>query len=606
MNDNKFRHLTDSEIVLLKSQGNAASDWMQLEICDPFVPECFVNNRFAGHVRIGQQVMSFHTDKGLSLPEGVYNSTLSNVVIGNHVAVHNVAMLSGYVIGDGSLVFNVSQMTAGNEWPRAHPMNENEGRALVLSPDMNVADAYLWARLRGHKRLMDRFDTFSRNGSTEFSGKCTVGECAVIRNTTEIHNVTILSSKESPSYVVDNILLSDGIVGFGCSVMYGCMASRFFLGENVHLEYGLRINDSVVGDNSTVARCEVANSMIFPAHEQHHNSSFLIAALLQGQSNLASGATIGSNHNGRTADNELSAGRGFWPGLCVSLKHSSRFASYCLLSKGDYPYEMNIMLPFALVNNNVAKNQLEILPAYWWLYNMYALKRNESKFAARDRRRYKSQNIEFDPFAPDTAEEILQGRNLVKLWTERAYMDNDGKDRLVITADGMENSRRKTVLLKAGAAYRAYEEMLIYYAVKTLIATYGEDFPPLTLADNKRCVVWFNIGGQLVGHDDLKQLIDDVENGSLNSWSDVNQRLDLLWNEYPQQKARHAYQMLCELSGKKILTEADWFGYCSKYRSICIYVADQVRITRQKDNDNPYRSLAYWDENERAAVLDLN
>lgn len=606
MKDSKFRPLTDSEIVLLKNQGNTASDWALLEICDPFVPELLVGNRFLGHVKIGIQTSAVHHDKGLSLPEGVYNSTLLDVELGDHVYVHNVAMLSDYVIGNGTVIFNVSQMTAGKEWPRIYPMNENEGRELVLSSHMNVADAYLWARLRGHKELMVRFESFSRKGLGQFNGKCVVGECATIRNTTDIHNVTILSSQESPSYIADNILLSDGVVGFGCSVTYGCMASRFLLGENVHLEYGLRINDSVVGDNSTIARCEVANSMIFPAHEQHHNSSFLIAALLQGQSNLASGATIGSNHNGRTADNELSAGRGFWPGLCVSLKHSSRFASYCLLSKGDYPYEMNIMLPFSLVNNNVTKNQLEILPAYWWLYNMYALKRNESKFAARDKRFYKSQNIEFDPFAPDTAEEILQGRNLIKLWTERAYMENDGKEHLVVTADGMENSRRKTVILKAGAAYRAYEEMLIYYAVKTLVGAYGDTFPPLTLADCKRCMVWFNIGGQLIGHDDLEQLIGDVEKGILNSWADVNQRLNLLWDEYPLQKARHAYQMLCELSGKKILSESDWNGYCSRYRSICLYVVDQVRVTRQKDHDNPYRSLSYWDENERAAVLGLN
>lgn len=606
MNDNKFRQLSASEIVLLKNLGNMASDWTLLEVCDPFVPELFVNNRFYGYVRIGLQDQLTHADKGLSLPEGVYNSTLSNVEIGDHVAVHNVAMLSDYVVGDGCLIFNVSQMTAGTEWPKIHPMNENGGRELVVSADMNVADVYLWARMRGHKGLMARFESFSRQGVSQFNGKCVVGNHAVIRNTTEIHNVTILSSQVSPSYIVDNILLSDGVVGYGCSVMYGCMASRFLLGENVHLEYGLRINDSVVGDNSTIARCEVANSMIFPAHEQHHNSSFLIAALLQGQSNLASGATIGSNHNGRTADNELTAGRGFWPGLCVSLKHPSRFASYCLLSKGDYPYEMNILLPFSLVNNNVSKNQLEIMPAYWWLYNMYALKRNESKFATRDKRYYKSQNIEFDPFAPDTAEEILQARNLIKLWTERAYMDNDGNDHLVVTADGMENSRRKTVILKAGAAYRAYEEMLIYYAVKTLSEVYGDTFPPLTLADSKRCMVWFNIGGQLVGYEDLKQLKDDVEGGLLNSWADVNERLNCLWADYPLQKARHAYQILCELSAKKILSEEDWSKYCSRYRSICLYVAEQVRITRQKDHDNPYRSLSFWDENERAAVLDLN
>ena len=88
------------------------------------------------------------------------------------------------------------------------------------------------------------------------------------------------------------------------------------------------------------------NNLIFPAHEQHHNNSFLIASVVLGQSNMAAGATIGSNHNSRANDNEVQAGRGFWPGLCTSIKHSSRFASFVLLAKGDYPAELNIPLPF--------------------------------------------------------------------------------------------------------------------------------------------------------------------------------------------------------------------------------------------------------------------
>ena len=57
---------------------------------------------------------------------------------------------------------------------------------------------------------------------------------------------------------------------------------------------------------------------------------------------MAAGATVGSNHNSRGADGELVAGRGFWPGLCVSLKHNSKFASFTIFSKADFPHELNI------------------------------------------------------------------------------------------------------------------------------------------------------------------------------------------------------------------------------------------------------------------------
>ncbi len=67
------------------------------------------------------------------------------------------------------------------------------------------------------------------------------------------------------------------------------------------------------------------------------------------------------------------------------------------------------------------------MPAYWWLHNMYALSRNSSKFKDRDKRKNKNQHIEFDPLAPDTAEEILGARRLLEIWTARADLRKRGK-----------------------------------------------------------------------------------------------------------------------------------------------------------------------------------
>ena len=114
------------------------------------------------------------------------------------------------------------------------------------------------------------------------------------------------------------------------------------------------------------------------------------------------------------------------PGLCTSVKHSCRFASFTLLSKADYPAEMDIPLPFSLLNNNTALNCLEVIPAFWWLYNMYALARNGSKYLQRDKRIHKDQHVEFDAFAPDTAEELLYGLHLLEVWTAKAWLRSQG------------------------------------------------------------------------------------------------------------------------------------------------------------------------------------
>ena len=595
MKDSKYRNLTAAEISQLERQGNCAEDWATVRVAEPFCAECIRNSTFEGDVSLGTIENRKHGVGELPLREGIYNSVLSDVIVGDNPVIQNVRMLSGYTLGNRVTLFNIEEMTCTADPHKLawmEPMNENGGRRLLPFSGMTIGDAYMWARYRGRKTFMEKLEQFTYDTLGTAEGRYgQVGDCCVIKNTKAIRNVVIRSTEQDPTEVDGCIVLSDGVVGTGCTLEHGIIAVRFLLGEHVHLEFGLRLNDTVVGDNSTLARCEVGNSIIFPAHEQHHNNSFLIAGLIMGQSNIAAGGTIGSNHNSRTADNEIVGGRGFWPGLCCSFKHSSRFASYCLLAKGDYPAELDITLPFALVNNNVSKDQLEVMPAYWWMYNMYAMDRNSKKFAKRDKRVVKSQHIEFDNLAPDTAEEILHGMELLRGWMANA---KDG----VVYADGMENSKRKTVILKAAEGLKAYEEMLVFYAMKTL------DGSPLNTKHLTLNTNWVNIGGQLVAKPDMEQLIADVERGVLEGWTALHRRFDTLWSDYPTAKQAHAYSVLCRLAGVKKIDETLWQRYQQRYAEIQKYIEDQKVASRHKDEINPFRNITYWDDDERAAVLD--
>ena len=591
----RYRNLTASEIERMERQGNYAEDWGAVRVSESFSVECVRNSTFEGAVSLGAIATARHTHGDLSLREGIYNSTLCNVTVGDHPTIHNVRMLSGYALGDNVILFNIDEMTCNADPRQAawlEPMNENGGLLILPFGGMTIGDAYLWARYRGHKGLMDKLEQFTYDILGTDEGRYgRVGDCCVVKNTKNIHNVIIRSTDADRTVVDSCIVLSDGVVGYGCTLEYGVIAVRFLLGEHVHLEFGLRLNDTVVGDNSTLARCEVGNSIIFPAHEQHHNNSFLIAGLIMGQSNIAAGGTIGSNHNSRTADNELAAGRGFWPGLCCSFKHSSRFASYCLLAKSDYPAELDITLPFALVNNNAAKDCLEVMPAYWWMYNMYAMDRNSKKFAKRDKRKLKAQHIEFDNLAPDTAEELLHGMELLRGWMAKA-------ENGTVYADGMEKGKRRTVILKAAEGLKAYEEMLVFYAMKTLESGEWE------VANGKREKEWVNIGGQLVAKPDMERLIGDVENGTIGSWQQLHDRMDTLWQAYPAQRAAHAYGVLCELAGVERLDDSHWQHYRAQYADILNYIEQQKKASREKDDVNPFRNMTYWDDDERRAVLE--
>ncbi len=459
--DKKWRNLRADEVESLVKNNNTADSWDNILVSDEFDPHLIHGCDFYGLVRIGRlrKVILEHHD--LQLPAGMYDSKIISCDIGDDVAIHNVSYIAHYIIGNRCILANIDEMHTTNYAKfgngiikegepeklrvKLDIMNETGCRSVYPFDGMITADAYLWAKYRDDSALQKKLAEITQNTFNSSRGyygivgdqtvikNCQIlkdvkiGEHCYIKGANKLKNLTINSSKDEPTQIGEGVELINGIIGYGCHIFYGCKAVRFILGRNSNLKYGARLIHSFLGDNSTISCCEVLNNLIFPAHEQHHNNSFLIASVVMGQSNLAAGATIGSNHNSRANDNEVQAGRGFWPGLCVSIKHSSRFVSFTLLSKGDYPTELNIQLPFGLLNNNTSKDQLEIMPAFWWMYNMYALARNSWKFQTRDQRKVKIQNIEFDALAPDTAEEIFAGRRLLEIWTAKASLSAQNK-----------------------------------------------------------------------------------------------------------------------------------------------------------------------------------
>ena len=662
-----WRHLTSDEIERLVKNNNAASSWDTIWVTDEFLPRVIKNNNFYGTVRIGRvnnNGLQFHD---LRLPIGITNSSIHSCDIGDNCAIHDVHYLSHYIIGDNCMLFNIHEMSATDHAKfgngvvkdgepesvrvKLQIMNETGCREVYPFDGMIPADAYLWAKYIDDSKLQSRLQHITQRVIDHHRGYYgTVGESCVIKTSeiikdvkigshcyikgaSKLKNITINSSEKEPAQIGENVILVNGIVGYGSRIFYGCTAVKFVIGTNCNLKYGARVIDSVLGDNSTISCCEVLNNLIFPAHEQHHNNSFLVAACIQGQSNLAAGATIGSNHNSRTNDNEVVAGRGFWPGLCVSIKHSSVFASFSLLAKGAYPSELNIKLPFSLVSNNETKGQLEVAPAFWWMSNMYALARNRWKYQTRDSRHTKIQNIEFDPFAPDAMEEVLRARKLLEEWVAKAWMRKEGEDidnysneqicakgkelmngdpalvnGLEVLGEGMEKSGRKVVIRKPLQAYKAYTEMIVHYAMLNVMK-YLETNPKLKMStissrfEGERVRDWVNMGGQLMMASDVDAIRADIRSGRLASWNSIHKRYDEIWGRYQEDKLRHSLASLCEVLGVESLDARLWKMAIEEEKRIQQYISDQVYETRKKDYLNPFRRATYRNEEEMIAAI---
>lgn len=662
----QYRKLSAFEIEVLVRNRNTSDDWNKILVSDAFTPELVQNCKFFGLVRIGKLEPFYLEFHNLRRPVGLYNSTIISCDLGDNVVVDNVNYISHYIVGNEVILINVNEIATTDHAKFGNGIlkegepeknriwlelcNENGGRGIIPFQGMLPGDAYLWTRHRDNQAFQQNLKSFTdkkfdhRRGYYGIIGDRTViknckilkdvniGTDAYLKGANKIKNVSINSSPKHSTQIGEGCELVNGIIEEGCRLFYGVKAVRFFMASHSQLKYGARLINSYLGNNSTISCCEVLNSLIFPAHEQHHNNSFLCAALLNGQSNMAAGATVGSNHNSRSADGEIIAGRGFWPGLCVSLKHNSRFASYTILAKGDYPVEMNIKIPFSLVSNEVSSDRLVIMPGYWFLYNMYGLARNAHKYVDRDKRAEKKQHIEYDFLAPDSVNEMITGLEIMEYATGQAIWEAEGKkgkidkatliqigrkalqqndegiDALTILVNDFENSKRPVVLIKVRQSWHKFREMIQYYAASQIIEQ-SHQYKSLTklneaLPAKPRCTQWVNVGGQLIEKSVYDKIIVQISSGTIKGWQQIHQFYATQSASYQSDKFKHAIAAYQEVF--KIRLKNNTAGIKALIKeSIRIKeeMTQNIFLSRKKDHVNAFRKMVYGSDKEMDAVV---
>ena len=690
------RRLTKEEIEILEKNQNTSDDpswqnfYVDAECFDAFLIR---DSSFSGFTVLGKLRRAMLKYHDLELEEGIYNSKLINAVTGDDNAIRNVAYFENYRLGKNVMLFNIQEMSCTSHskfgegiLKKGEPeenriwigvANENGGREVLPFKSMITADAYLWSRYREDGALMKRFVALTEKGAssaeatygivknnaviknTTLLKDAEIGECAYIKGAFKLKNITVLSSEAEPSQIGEGVEMVNGIMGSGSRVFYQAVAVRFVIGKNCQLKYGARLLNSVLGDNSTVSCCEILNNLIFPFHEQHHNSSFLIASMIMGQSNIASGATIGSNHNSRSPDGELVASRGFWPSLSSDFKHNSRFASFVLVAKGSYQYELDIPYPFSLVAlGENGDRSVRIFPAWWFMYDMFALVRNRYKFKKRDKRIVPVQHIETDPFAPDTMQEIMKVlERIVRLKAEETVRlcgqadakegadgsgdhssaDNHGvscggengvieaakieeakaffeknPDADFTLADAQCQKKYGATIFRPAYAYHQYRKIIKYFAAKTIIEYCDEknivSVSPAVLADMARYPLyteWLNAGGQIIPLEKIDELREKVKRGEMSSWNEVHRFYDACAASYLADKTRYALYLLEYIYGipfERCSTEQ----YRNLVESVISVSNDMYELSvssREKDYTDYYRKMTYRSREEMDAVL---
>ena len=187
--------------------------------------------------------------------------------------------------------------------------------------------------------------------------------------------------------------------------------------------------------------------------------------------------------------------------------------------------------------------------------------------------------------------------------------DNLDKKTPVLAA-GIESSKRPVEILKPQEGYRALRDLVTLYFTKT-ITNYCLDnelsnWEKIDLElRNDKISEWVNVGGQLIKTADLDAIKQAICIGNINSWDELHNEYKKLGNQYPLDKARHAYAALSIVLTREVvfLNKDTFIANLKEGLRINESLSKRTFESRKKDYENPFRQMVYDTNKEMEAVV---
>jgi Domain of unknown function (DUF4954) len=490
-----LRDLTREEIAVMEDRGCRADDWKQVQVAQDFDAFRVRRSHLKGRCVLGRFTGDIEVLAGIKLPAGIYDCTLIDCQVGNDCLLENVRFAANIIIDREAVLFDVGSITcSGAARFGAGQMisigPETGGRELPLWAEVTVDEAALVARERadtaGQVAVREAVDQYTRIATSpvgwvrrkarvrhiERIRDAYIGVAAVIDHALELSNVTVLSSTEEPAEVSGGSAVRDSVLQHGAKVTGNGIVRGSALLEHSAVDEHASVASSVIGPNTTIAKGEVTSSLVGPFVGFHHQSLLISAYWPEGKGNIAYGAMVGSNHNGRAPDQEIWPGEGCFFGLGTAIRFPADFSQspYSVVSMGVSTLPQKVRFPFSLITvpaepidesqGLVPRAYNELIPAWGLFANAYGLVRTELKFAKRDKAR--RHLIDYKVLRPQVMRQVREARDrlLTVTQTKPVYLETD--------IDGLgKNFLREESRLKA---IEVYGRALKRYCLRVLLA----------------------------------------------------------------------------------------------------------------------------------------
>lgn len=486
------RPLTAGEIDELKGRGNRSADWGRVLVAEGFSPAFVAGSAFHGDCVLGvfggEPVPA---ENGVSLPCGIYDSTIADSEIGDGCLVSRVALLSNCVLRERCVALDVGFLGASGDCAFGNGRQiaigiETGGREVLSYAEITIPVAAAVALRRSDREFLDAYAAFvkayiercrapfgvvERGAVVRHTPRVEnvyVGEGALVDGATLVRDCTILSAPDERTAVRDGAYVRNSCLQYGCEAASMAIVDDSVLTEHSHVERHGKVTQSIIGPNTGVAEGEVTASLIGPFVGFHHQAMLIAALWPEGKGNVAYGANVGSNHTSKAPDQEIWCGEGFFFGLGINVKFPSDFtrSPYGLIATAVDTLPQRVEFPFCLINRpvrlfgGVPPAYNEIFPGWVLAENLYAVLRNEGKYKKRNKAR--RTRFVFDVFRGDIVEMMVDARDRLESVDRKKefYTDRDvpGLGKNVMT----EGSRLKGI--------EVYDFFIEYFVLQGLAA----------------------------------------------------------------------------------------------------------------------------------------
>lgn len=486
-----MRHLTDIEINLLQADGVSAERWEDVTVSEDFTPAQLHRCHLSGHVEL---------ESGARIER----SYVANYRLGRNASVCDVTALECR-----------SESAFGNGTPVA-AVNECGGRTTLIHECLSAQTAYLSVFYRHRPQLTARLDAMARayadtrrdttgrigDNSTvrgaRFIREVRIGNGVTVDGATVLQNGTVADG----SHVGMDVKAYDFILAEDVRIDNGVILERCFVGEGTVMDKNFTATDSLFFANGHCENGEAASIFAGPHTVTHHKSSLLIAGYFS-FFNAGSGSNQ-SNHlfkSGAVHQSVHLRGCKFASGAYVmsparegaftmimghhSFHHDTRIFPYSYLVERD---NKSVLMPGA----NLAS---------------YGTVRDIAKWPGRDHRRVCRDVIDYEEYNPCITGAMLRAVDALQRMQED---DPDAPihvfNKVQIRATGLQRG----ILLYNKAIVAALGAML------------EAGTPSVRFDGTGR---WIDLGGQYITRREAEAVADAVEQGGLDSFPAIDNRL---------------------------------------------------------------------------------